>query len=85
MAVSFNLIISDELHVKLQEFTIDYNSRNVDAITKTQMAYILLTTAFKYHSESRLFELVHIILHPPVKSKRELKKDAKSTAQQNKN
>jgi hypothetical protein len=85
MAVTFNLLVTEELHSKISDLTIDFNYKALGAITKTQMCNILLELCFKHHSNKTLLELSHLILHPPTKKVRSIAKDGKKIAVQNQN
>ena len=85
MAVTFNVMVSEELHKDIENIAIKYNDTTKDAITKTQMINLLLLVVFLHHSNSTIVELAHNIMHPPKKDKTAIAKKGKKSAEQNKN
>jgi hypothetical protein len=83
MAVTLNLLITDQLHKDLEEITIAFNAKLQGAVTKTQMCNLLLAACFKFHSDQRLIDFAHLILKPPVKTKKQIARIANVIASNN--
>jgi hypothetical protein len=85
MAVSYNILIGDEVNTKLEEFTIFYNEKKSNVMTKTQMINLLLITVFKHHSQSKLNDYIKALVPGKGENEFKSKKQIANYAVRNKN